>query len=158
MNGSLPPGLLDQLMNNYSGRDLGDQLQMAKFRQASGGVASPVANQPVQSSSLAPPMRGDGRQMVNKGVQGTPADRSSATPMSSIIDKAAGEEVSAKANFEGVSPGQKPNTPMQGAPKALQGVRPKQKPMQQGNNPLLARILQMMQQQHIQRPSMGISP
>ena len=106
---AIDPGLLNQLMNNYSGSELGDQIQMAKFRQSQGGVASPISDVPVQSQNLAPPrMMGDGSPVMNKGVQVASADTTSPTPMSSIIDKAAGDEVSARASFEGVTPGVKP--------------------------------------------------
>ena len=165
---ALDQGTLDQLIANYSGRELGDQMQMAKFRQSQGGVASPVADVPVQSQNLAPPSRtmGDGRPVVNKGVQVASADTSSPTPMASIIDKAAGDDVSARAKFETngspVTPGRKP---LVNSSQYKQGNidRAKQGALRQGVDPILAMILQRLQQKPMgtqgqQKPSMGVSP
>lgn len=163
----LDQGILDQLMNNHSGSDLGDQIQMAKFRQSQGQSPSPIAPQPV--------MRGDGMPAKNPGIQTASADTSPAGGMDDYVSQMLASEQQAPGMD--MKPTRKPDPTKslsgrnvmqaQGKVPLSQHIQsqmdPKQGALRQGIDPMLAAILQRLQQKPVgpqaqQRPSMGISP
>ena len=134
----LSNGMLEQLMMNNQGSKLGDAMQMAKFRQSQGNSMMPAARQPVETASLAPPTGA-------KGIQGAPVDSTSSRPMSEIIDKAAGDDVSQRANQEQLSnvrPSRKPGQ-VASAPQS-RGIAAAARPQTGMQDPLMAAIMRLV--------------